>query len=307
MFTSVFSRISVIFAVLLIGAIGRWCKVLSKESTDGLTRLTFEITLPLLYFSTLAANLNRELFLSIWPLVLWAGALTLLSLAVSWIFALGLNGAGPQRRTFIFLATFGNYGFLAIPLIYALFGQEGLILIFVFNLGLAFLYWTLGVSILDTTPKKGRQLFANIFNNATIALILGLVVGITNLPLPRFLLEAARMIGDTSIALALVVIGSLLAQKDSAQKFSWRTMGLLALCRLLVIPALALVLVQLWPGLPKTWGALVVLQAAMPSASTTPILTRRFGGDSESAASGVFFTTLLSILTIPLFMSLALR
>ena len=307
MFTFVFSRIGIIFIILLVGTLARWRKVLTKETQDGLCRIAIEVTLPFLYFYTLSTNLTRQLFFSILTLPLFAILLTFVSFFLSWLVSFHLKLSSDQRRTFMFLITFPNYGFLAIPLVFALFGQEGLVRVFMFNLGITFLYWTLGVALLTGPKTKGRKVFKNLVNSATLALILGLIVGITAFKLPQFMLEASKIIGNATIPLALIVVGSMLVQTDVKKSISFKTIATLVFCRLILMPGLAILFINMFDGLPNLLRVIIVLQAAMPSASTTPILTRRFGGDSQLAAKGVFVTTLFSIITVPLFITLALR
>ena len=307
MFLSIFSRIGIIFIILLIGALARWRKLLTQQSTDGLCRVAMEVTLPFLYFYTLATSLSRELFFSLLMLPLFAALLIFGSYLLARLFSLRLGLNPGQRSTFLFLTTFTNYGFLAIPLVFALFGQAGLVRLIVFNLGFTFLLWTFGVTILAGPRARGIKVFKNLANNATLALGLGLIVGISGFRVPGFILEASRIIGNATIALALIVVGSILAQRGTQKAASFKAIFALVFCRLILIPALTIILINLFDGLPKMLAAIIVLQAAMPSASTTPIFTRKFGGDTELAASGVFFTTLFSIITVPLFISLALR
>lgn len=308
MFISVFSRIAIIFVVLLVGTIARWRKVLTSQTTDGLCRVALELTLPFLYFYTLSTNLTRQLFSSLLFFPLVAIILTFVSFSLSRLVSSQLKLDLSQRRTLMFLITFPNYGFLAIPLIFALFGQEGLVRVFVFNLGISFLYWTFGVAILTGAQAKGLKIFKNLVNNATIALVLGLIVGICALRIPKFILEATNLIGSSSIPLALIVVGSILAHRDYNKSVSFRTIAVLICCRLILMPALTILCIKFFfDNMSILLRAIIVLQAAMPSASTTPILTKKFGGDSQLAAQGVFFTTLFSIITVPLFISLALR
>jgi len=307
MFSSVFSRIAIIFIVLLVGTIARWRKVLTQQSTDGLCRLAIEVTLPFLYFYTLSMNLTREVFFSVLFLPLVAIALIFVSFAVSKLVSARLKLSDEQRRTFMFLVTFPNYGFLAIPLIFALFGQEGLVRVFMFNLGITCVYWTFGVSLLAGPKVRGLAVFKNLLNNSTIALALGLIVGLSQLPLPKFMLEATELIGRATIPLALIVVGSILAHRDPNKNIPVKAMVTLIFCRLILMPAVTLLALRFFGDLPDLLRAIIVLQAAMPSASTTPILTRRFGGDTQLAANGVFFTTLFSIITVPLFITLTLQ
>ncbi len=307
MFVSIFSRIAIIFIILLVGTLARWRKVLTHESTDGLCRLAIEVTLPFLYFYTLSTYLSREVFFSIWSLPIFAIGLTFSFYFIGRLILRHLKLNSNQRNTFLFLVTFPNYGFLAIPLVFALFGEEGLVRIFMFNLGITLLYWTFGIAILGGFQVKGLKVFKNLVNNATLGLVLGLIAGVASLRIPHFILESSKLIGNATIPLALIVVGSILTQRNAKNKFSFKTISTLIFCRLILMPSLALLFINIFNDLPNLLRVIIVLQAAMPSASTTPILTRKFGGDAELAANGVFFTTLFSIITVPLFITLALR
>ena len=307
MFIPIFLRIAVIFVIISVGALARWRRVLDSETTEGLSRVAIELTLPFLYFYTLAANLTPQIFkdISIYPL--YAAGLTLFFFALSWLASLLVKLPLAKQRTFMFLITFPNYGFLAIPLIFNFFGEEGLLKIVMFNLGITFLYWTLGVGMLSGARIKGRGIVKNLVNNSMLALILGLVVGIGPWGIPLFILESAKLIGSASIPLALIVVGSLLAQGGLKRPAAWKPLLVIVLWRLLIIPALSLILLKNCLNLSPLVSVIIMLQAALPSASTTPILVKRFGGDAELSAQGVFFTTLLSIITVPIFLSLLLK
>lgn len=281
--------------------------MLTEDSTDGLCRVAIEITLPFLYFYTLSTNLNLHIFSSNLVLPLYAILLTFASYFLSRIASFYLKLDLRQAGTFKFLLTFSNYGFLAIPLVFALFGQAGLVRLFMFNLGITFLYWTFGIAILSGPKTAPLKLFKNLLNNATVALVLGLIAGIISLKLPRFILEASNLIGNATIPLALIVVGSMLARNNYKRGTSFKILFTLAFCRLIIMPVLAILFINIFDNLPNMLKVIIVLQAAMPSASTTPILVKRFGGDAELAASGVFFTTLFSIITVPFFISLVLQ
>ncbi|UCB57309.1 MAG: AEC family transporter [Candidatus Omnitrophota bacterium] len=307
MFTSVLSRIGIIFIILLVGTLARWRRVLTEETASGLCRVAIEITLPFLYFYTLSTNLNLHIFSSNLVLPLYAILLTFASYFLSRIASFYLKLDLRQAGTFKFLLTFSNYGFLAIPLVFALFGRAGLVRVFIFNLGITFLYWTFGIAILSAPKTAPLKLFKNLLNNATVALVLGLIAGIISLKLPRFIMEASNLIGNATIPLALIVVGSMLARNNYKRGASFKIIFTLAFCRLIIMPVLAILFINIFDNLPNMLKVIIVLQAAMPSASTTPILVKRFGGDAELAASGVFFTTLFSIITVPFFISLVLQ
>ena len=304
MFSQILSKISIVLLLLLIGGLARQRALLTEEVSKGLSRLVIVVTLPFLYFYTLATQCSRELLFGLWMLPVSAVCLVLVSYLFGRVVSFFLHLEPASRNTFTYLTAFTNCGFLAIPIAFALFNQKGVLMVVMFNVGYSILLWTLGVWTLSRTTKTGAHPLRHLLNTGTIGLVLGLLIGVFSLKLPAFFLEASHILGQATIPLALLVIGAILAGGRLRKKVSYRTISFLVICRLVVMPALALVVTALFTNLPYLIRAIIVLQAAMPSASTTPLFTQRFGGDHNLAASGVFFTTLLSIVTVPFFLSL---
>ena len=75
--------------------------------------------------------------------------------------------------------------------------------------------------------------------------------------------------------------------------------------KLFILPALGLVLV-LKLGLPHLLGLLIVMQLCMPSATSLSVIIRHYKKEDALISQGVFFSHILSLLTIPIFLSLYL-
>ena len=147
-------------------------------------------------------------------------------------------------------------------------------------------------------------LLGNLVNTGTVALALGVIFGVFCVKLPAFLLDASRIIGDATIPLAMIVTGAILGGVAIRSGVDIKRIGAIVLCKLIIIPVIFLGLAKLLPNISDLMRSIIVLQACMPSAASSPLFAKRFGGDHDLAASAVFFTTLISIITIPFFMSL---
>lgn len=82
-------------------------------------------------------------------------------------------------------------------------------------------------------------------------------------------------------------------------------MYLVAFIRLLILPLLALGLTLLIPGLDKTARTILIIQMAMPTAAIAPAIARKYDGEYKLISDAVAMTTLLSLLTIPLWVGFA--
>ena len=181
-----------------------------------------------------------------------------------------------------------------------------------FNVGFNLLYWTLGVWTLKKSntdlSTENHSFFSsskNLINSGTIGLLCGIIVGLAAFKIPNFILESTKILGSATIPLALIVIGSIMSKGELQRLRTYqKPIILIILCRLIIIPTLALFLTGLFGTLSPLSRAIIVLQSAMPSASTTPIFTTRFGGDPQLASAGVFAAHICSIITVPFFISL---
>ena len=107
------------------------------------------------------------------------------------------------------------------------------------------------------------------------------------------------MLGNTTVPLSMVVIGTVLANIKPRNIFGNPRIFAMAGVRLLLVPAV-LILCYLPFRLPYIEAGVPVVISGMPSAVFCVILAKQFGGDEELASVGVFITTLLSFATIPL-------
>jgi len=59
-------------------------------------------------------------------------------------------------------------------------------------------------------------------------------------------------------------------------------------------------------GLPQLIGFLIVMQLAMPSATSLSVIVRHYKREDALISQGIFFSHIISLFTIPLFLSLYL-
>ena len=145
----------------------------------------------------------------------------------------------------------------------------------------------------------GGVSLAKLFNINVIAAIAGFVLFLFSVKIPEILAIPMRMIGGLTTPLAMVVTGAMLARTPIRSVVGdWRMYAVSAL-RLLVWPAITAVVLRLF-GVSGQLYAITVIVAAMPSASNTSMIAEVYGGDTGTASSIVFMTTLFSVVTIPL-------
>ena len=229
MFLQVLSKVVVLFIVLFIGGLARHKNVLAKESTNALAHVVLVVTLPFLYFYSLATGVRLESLRTIWVLPVFAVCLVLIAYAIAKVFLRFVSLSKSEKATFVYVATFTNCGFLAIPIANALYGPEGVVGIVFFNVGFNLLYWTLGVWTLERgskdMPASGSGVLAsmkNLVNSGTIGLLAGLTAGLAALKIPHLILDSTGMLGSATIPMALLVVGSIMSKAEIKRLRAYR-------------------------------------------------------------------------------------
>lgn len=308
------SELSVVVAALLpvlavtaLGALLRRIGWLTAAADASLLTLMVNLLTPCLIVDKVlgSAALAEPATALLAPLV---GALAVVvGLAVSFAaaHAFGMR-AEPARRTFALSAGVQNYGYLPLPLALLLYGNETVAVLFAHNLGSEVAIWSLGVAVLAGVPP--RDMFRRMLSPPAVAIVSAVLVNffVGRARVPGFLLESASLLGAAAIPLGLLLTGATMA--DHARNVwgpgSFRTAALACVLRLGILPVFylgALGLTDAGVELDRVF----VLQSAMPAAVFPILIAKHYKGDSVTALRVVFGTTLVSLVTIPLWIHFA--
>lgn len=295
--------------ILILGLIGYFLKkrnALSEAGLDALSSLTINVTLPLLIFCQLVADFNFALYPDWWLFPLISIAVTLVGLAVGVVFLRFISGR-QRRLQFLNLVTFQNSGYLPLAMVAALLPAEQVgpmfIYLFLFLIGFNLIMWPLAAYILSFS-KDTRIRLSDIFNPPVIAAILGVAAAFfgINKFVPALVLKPLKMVGDCTLPLAMFVVGADLA-RIKVEHFDRKAMLLLVAAKLVVLPALGLWFVSRF-RMPELLGLLILLQLAVPPATSLSVIARHYKKEDLLISQGIFFGHVLSLVTMPVFLSL---
>lgn len=147
---------------------------------------------------------------------------------------------------------------------------------------------------------KETRLFAELGRNPLIlATVAGLVCNLAGLQLPGFAMDTLQRLGACAIALGLICVGATLSIQGLGAAV--KVMSWMMVVRLLAMPVVALLIAAMLP-LSALEKQMLLLFSTLPTASSAYILAVRMGGDGRSVAAVTTLTTLLSGVTIPLWL-----
>lgn len=291
------------FLVMLIGLLFRKNNLISEEGKKNLTDLVIYLILPCNIVRSFMIEFDENTLKNFGVVFL----VSVLIQVVCAVFAkLFYNHMTPEHKKVLQYATVAsNAGFLGNPVAEGVFGSMGLALASIYLIPQRIIMWSAGVSYFtEGTDKKG-VLRRVVTHPCIIAVAVGLVFMLGQIHLPSFLDSALKDVGNCNTAMSMLVIGTILADvkpKDMLDKSLFLFSGL----RLLLIPLLVYggcLLLQI----DSLVTGVSVLLAAMPAASTTAILAAKYNGDAPYASKCVVITTVLSLLTTPVWSMVLLR
>ena len=138
-----------------------------------------------------------------------------------------------------------------------------------------------------------------------IAILVGLLLFATRLQLPEILRSCVTTLAGLNTPLAMFTVGVYLAQTDFRKMFLKKELYLISAVRLLVIPAVSVLLLALLPAEMRQMKTVLLLAISCPVGSNVAVYAQLHGKDYGYAVQTVILSTLLSILTIPLVASLS--
>jgi predicted permease len=298
-----------VFAVIAAGAGARRIGWLPAEAEESLLKLVVNLLYPCLIFSNVLGNAALQtpgnlLAGPVMGFVAMAGGIGLAYGVARWA---GYS-VGSGLRTFAFSVGIFNYGYMAIPLVEALFGRETLGVLFVFNVGCEAAIWTVGILVLSGVSV--RDGWRRLFNAPVFALGLAVVLNVSDAGawLPQIVKTAVAMCGASAVPLGLLVIGATLVEYFGAPRMlvDRKVTSLACALRLGVLPVLMLALAALLP-LPREVKQVLIVQAAMPAGVLPIVIAKHYGGQPLTAVQVVLGTTAAGLLVVPLWLQVGLN
>ena len=291
------------FLVMLTGLLFRKKNLISKEGKKNLTDLVIYLILPCNIVRSFMIEFDENTLKNF-------GAVFVVSVLIQVVCAvfakLFYNHMASEHKKVLQYATVAsNAGFLGNPVAEGVFGSMGLALASIYLIPQRIIMWSAGVSYFTEGTGK-KDVFKRVVTHpCIIAVAVGLVFMLGQVQLPSFLDSALKDVGNCNTAMSMLVIGTILADvkpKDMLDKSLFLFSGL----RLLLIPLLVYG-GCLFLNIDSLVTGVSVLLAAMPAASTTAILAAKYDGDAPYASKCVVITTVLSLLTTPVWSMILLR
>lgn len=282
--------------MLLIGLIARKTGTISESGKKSITDLIINIILPCNIIYSFMIDFSYSIFISCGVVLLISVLIQVMCTAIS---RCCYNKANNGKKEVLQYATVcSNAGFMGNPIVESVFGSMGLLYASVYLIPLRIVMWSAGVSYFTHTTDKKTLIKKVATHPCIVAVYIGLFLMITQIKLPGFITGTVSSIGSCTTAMSMFIIGSILAEvnvKTMINKITLLYSGL----RLILIPMAVYIVCMLFHVDSLLMGVSVVL-AGMPAGTTTVILASKYGGNEKFATKCVVLSTVLSLVTIPI-------
>ena len=300
-FGIVLNQVLVLFIILLVGYVAAKAKILDGPAVRKLSEILLYVASPMLILNSFLFQFSMERLVNAGWVILASGGFFVLSVRLSKLMYHRFNEkVNPVLR---FTAIFSNCGYMGLPMMNALYGEDGVFYgsfyIIMFHITL----WTLGIRIFGVGSSESGGWKKVLLNPSLIAVYIGMVIFVARIPMPQVMVGAVDAVGSMTMPLSMLIIGAVLSQAKLGTVFNDPKVYLASGVRLIAMPLLALILTRI-VGLPMLPSAVLVTAVAMPAAANITIFAEMFDKDSVFASKCVSVSTLLSIITAPLIISL---
>ncbi|WZL74043.1 AEC family transporter [Clostridiaceae bacterium 35-E11] len=307
----VIMQVMILFLLIGVGYACKKLKIISNDMNRDVSNLLVNVSLPALIIISFGDfEFSQALLREGGNLLAICISLNAIYIVLSYIFPKILKVEGTTKDVFQFAFVFTNAGFMGFPIAYTVFGEIGVFYMAIFNMVSDIFLWTFGVNVMSRPLRKSikgemndqrTSILKQLMNPCIIAVFVGFGIFLTSLKLPTVIHDSLKLIGSISTPLSMIFIGSMLGDLELNIIIKDTKVSLCCLIRVLVLPLIVLAILKIF-SVDGLLFSIPVLATALPVAVGSSIVAAKYGNDYYLASKIVFVSTLISIVTIPLFL-----
>jgi predicted permease len=298
--TTLLTSVFIMAVIVGIGSLLGYRYPLTADSRQLMIALIVNVGMPCIILDgVFQTPIDGQMMMKIFVIFGLSVGFNCLGIALGWLGAGAMKLPARKRREMAILSGLGNTGFIGLPLCAALFGPKGALLAAVFDAGLDFTIWTVGVMLLQDKFAFSLKGLKAMLNIPMIAIVIGLLLAALGVTPPDAVKQLAGTLAKIASPLAMMYVGMLMpALLRNKRRVPLQELGLPLSLKLFVFPLVAALLLSLF-AMDGDITRIALIQVAMPTIALASILFARYAADEEMGAMTTVFSTLFGLLTIP--------
>lgn len=301
-FFSSLNQMAFLFLLIAAGFLLVKLRVVTADAGRVLAKLENTVFIPALVMGTFMENFTAEKLLSSGRLLLVSTAVLAVMIPVAIFLPRLLSRERFIQNIYTYGLAFSNFGFMGNAVVAAMFPDMFMeYLIFVLPLWVVIYLWGVPKLLIPAEETQAHGLWAKVkpFCNPMFGgMLLGMLLGLLNLPLPVWFTGAVNAAGGCMSPVAMLLTGITVAAVDVKKLFGNVSVYILSAVRLVLIPLAAIGIFSLL-SLTRTEFICAVCSLAMPLGLNTIVVPSAYGKDPSTAAGMTIVSHLLACGTIP--------
>lgn len=303
----VLEQVVVLFLLIIIGYVIKKLRIISNDMNRDISNLVMKVTLPAFIIKAMNFSFAPDVLVKSGKLIIISMFVYAFAIIFSFFITKVMKSKGKERDIYQYMIVFSNVGYMGYPVVKALKGDVGVFYAALYNLPFNILLWTLGVyfftrnnseGIENKTGYRGMNI-KKFMNPGLAAIIVGFILFLFSIELPYTIYRTLELIGGLTTPLAMLFIGSILADVKTSEIFTQKGVFVICIIRLLILPILVILILKLI-GFRDYLLAIPVIITGMPAAANAAIMASRYNNDYHLASKIVFLSTFFSVFSIPL-------
>ena len=287
-----------LFIIVIAGYFSHRRGIINEEFERKLSGFVIKVTCPaLLISSTMGDKMPEREHI---PMLLLVSLLTyVILIPLAYVQPVLMRVKRDLRGMYSFMLTYSNVGFIGYPVVASIFGSDAVFYACILNVFNTITVFIWGVMFISGENLKDGFRFRLFVSPAMIATYISVIIVVLNLHTPKAIAMPLSILGNMTVPSSLIVIGAALAEIPTRKMVGTPHIFIMCFLKLLVLPLLmyyAMILI----GVDTRISSINMVLIAMPVASFGTMFCMQMGKDETTMSQGTFWTTLLSVVSIPL-------
>ncbi len=305
-FLTTLNQIAFLFGFIVIGFILVKIKVLPENSAAVLSKLENTIFIPALVMGTFIENFTLERIGAAWKLLSVSFIIAFITIPFAILVSKLVTKDKYIQKIYTYGLSFSNFGFMGNAVVSSLFPDVFFeYLIFTLPLWIFIYLWGVPRLLIADSGKKHTftESMKSFVNPMFIAMLIGMVIGLSNIHLPEWTISLINVSGDCMSPIAMILTGVVVSSISLKKTFLNVRIYIVSIIRLIIMPALFVAVASFFK-IPETTYICALCSLAMPLGLNTIVIPSALGKDTTVAAGMAVISHLLSCITIPLIFSI---
>lgn len=299
--SAVIHSISLISILIILGSFVARSYPFNDDTRQMFIILITNVAMPAIILSSIfSVEIDQQMFKTLIIIFILSIIINIAGLVLGYLSTSIFKRHSKKKTEIAILSAFGNTGFIGIPLCAVLFGPEGALYAAIFDAGVDFTIWTVGVYLLQEEKKFNLKLLKGIINIPLVAIVLGLVIAAIGIKMPLIIIDLTDMLAAFAVPLAMFFIGAIVSNFQRGQvKMSFFEVTVPIFIKLILLPFIV-ILFLMNSILSKLMIDIVIIQSMMPALTLSSVLFAKYSKDDKLGAFITILSTFASLLVIPL-------